>query len=87
MTTEPKRRGHRVADLDAVDLRIAAADLDAGRQELAAAHAMTDRAERVEAIRAALDRLSLAGRLVVEVVERRRGPKTRTKHESLKGTA
>jgi predicted GNAT family N-acyltransferase len=70
--TEPKpRRGHRLSEIDDVDLRFAARELAAARAALLVAHAIVERRERTEAIKTSIGRLALASRAIDQVVGRR----------------
>lgn len=57
--------------IDDVDLRHAAAELDRGRVELAAAYKLAGTHERREAIKAALAKLAWVARTIDELVDRR----------------
>lgn len=59
------------AGADDAALKFAARELGEAHEMLIAAHAMGDRRERAEAIKAAVGRLALASRQIDEVVERR----------------
>jgi hypothetical protein len=59
------------AGLDDSELRIAVAELAAGRELLRAAHEIAEPRERLEALRVAVGRLALASRAIDEVVDRR----------------
>ena len=59
------------AAVDDADLRLAARELGAAREMLAAAHRIEERRERTEAIKVAVGRLALAARAIDTVVDRR----------------